>query len=106
MLSDLTGYYLLNPSDEADVSIEGDVVTITAQLYYYESESQTTPTSLLPRDTYVFRYADNCEFEGFCPESRVPIFRCDFERVLKQEYRELLVIVAEHGEITCGQIIS
>ena len=105
-LSDLTGYYLLNPSDEADVSIEGDVVTITAQLYYYESESQTTPTSLLPRDTYVFRYADNCKFEGFCPESRVPIFRCDFERVLKQEYRELLVIVAEHGEITCGQIIS
>lgn len=104
-LSDLTGHYLLNPTDEADISIDGDVVTITAQLYYYESDSQTTPTALLPRDTYIFRYADNCKFEGFCPDGRLPILRDDFERVLKQENRTLLVIVAEHGEITCGQII-
>ncbi len=104
-LSDLTGHYLLNPTDEADISIDGDVVTITAQLYYYESDSQTTPTALLPRDTYIFRYADNCKFEGFCPDGRLPILRDDFERVLKQENRTLLAIVAEHGEITCGQII-
>ena len=104
-LSDLTGSYLLYPSDEADVSIEGDVVTVTAQLYYYESESQTAPTAVLPRDTYTFRYADDCKFEGFCPDEGVSIYRSDFERALKQENRTLLAFVVEHGEITCGQII-
>lgn len=104
-LSDLNGHYLLNPDVEADVAIEGDIVTITCELDYYESEEQTEPAATLPRDTYTFRYADDCKFEGFCPDERVPIFRSDFERVLKQENRTCLAFVVEHGEIVRGQII-
>lgn len=100
-LSDLNGHYLLNPDVEADVAIEGDIVTITCELVLEQWDHAAT----LPRDTYTFRYADDCKFEGFCPDERVPISRSDFERVLKQENRTCLAFVVEHGEIVRGQII-
>ena len=100
-LSDLNGHYQLNPDVEADVAIEGDIVTITCVLVFEQSDHAAT----LPRDTYTFRYADDCKFEGFCPDERVPISRSDFERVLKQKNRTCLAFVVEHGEIVRGIII-
>ena len=101
-LSDLTGHYYLDPDVETDVAIEDDIVAITCPLVYCE---RAEPTATLPRDTYTFRYAKDCEFVGYCSGEFVSISRSDFERVLKQENRTLLVFVVEHGEITCGQII-
>lgn len=105
MLSDLTGHYLLNPDVEADVAIEGDIVTITCALDYYESEEQTEPAAILPRDTYTFRYAKDCEFVGYCSGDCVSISRSDFEYALKQKNHTLLAFVIEHGVIGTGKVI-
>ena len=104
-LSDLTGHYLLKPDVEADVAIEGDIVTITCALDYYESEEQTEPAATLPRDTYTFRYAKDCEFVGYCSGECVSISRSDFEYALKQEDHTLLAFVVEHGVIGTGKVI-
>ena len=97
----MNGLYQLNPDVEADVAIEGDIVTITCVLVFEQWDHAAT----LPRDTYTFRYADDCKFEGFCPDERVSISRSDFERVLKQKNRTCLAFVVEHGEIVKGLII-
>ena len=104
-LSDLNGHYLLNPDVEADVAIEGDIVTITCELDYYESEEQTEPAATLPRDTYTFRYAKDCEYVGYCSGDCVSISRNDFEHALKLENHTLLGFDVEHGEIVRGKVI-
>lgn len=104
-LSDLTGHYLLNPTVEADVTVEDGVVTIAGPLDYYESESQTKPTAALPRDVYTFRYAEDCVFEG-CDGGRCEsITRDEFEHALRGKNRTLLAFVVEHGVIYTGRVI-
>lgn len=104
-LSDLTGHYLLNPTVEADVTIEDGVVTIAGPLDYYESESQTKPTATLPRDVYTFRYAEDCVFEGCDAGGCESITRDEFEYALRGKNRTLLAFVVEHGVIYTGTVI-
>lgn len=104
-LSDLTGHYLLNPTVEADVTIEDGVVTIAGPLDYYESESQTKPTATLPRDVYTFRYAEDCVFEGCDAGGCESITRDEFEYALREKNRTLLAFVVEHGVIYTGTVI-
>lgn len=104
-LSDLSGHYYLNPDVEADVVIEGDIVAITCPLVYCKSSEQTEPTATLPRDTYTFRYAKDCEYVGYCSGDCVSISRNDFEHALKLENHTLLGFDVEHGEIVRGKVI-